>query len=256
MHATLDIRRYAGSHDVVSGVIQGARIPMRKSGLSLIVQSLGALDNASGGAACVEIARALNGLIESGRLPRPRRSIRLLHGFECYGFFHYLEHTFRLQPPLAGVCIDTIGARPDVCNRELSWHATAPASGSFVDHLGYELLRTTLTLRPVYQLRRRPFVSTEDTLLGDPKYGFPCPWITNHPCRGYHSSADTIEMLDAEGLAVCTAAMAAYLYFLADASTAEAIELAQWQTRQAAEEDRTKRGSRNSCSPRNHPRPA
>ncbi len=159
-----------------------------------------------------------------------------MHGFECYGFFHYLEHTFRLQPPLAGVCIDTIGARPDVCNRELSWHATAPASGSFVDHLGYELLRATLTLRPVYPLRRRPFVSTEDTLLGDPKYGFPCPWITNHPCRGYHSSADTIEMLDAEGLAVCTAAMAAYLYFLADASTAEAIELAQWQTRQAAEE--------------------
>jgi aminoglycoside 3-N-acetyltransferase len=236
MHATLDIRRYAGSHDVVSGVIQGREDPDAEIWAVAHSSEPGALDNASGGAACVEIARALNGLIQSGRLPRPRRTIRLLHGYECYGFFHYLEHTFRLQPPLAGVCLDTIGACPDVCHGELSWHATAPGSASVVDHLGFELLRATLAVRPAYQLRRKPFLSTEDTLLGDPKYGFPCPWITNHPCRGYHSSADTIEMLDAEGLAACTAAIAAYLYYLADASTAEALELARSQTRQAAEE--------------------
>jgi aminoglycoside N3'-acetyltransferase len=232
VHAKLDIRRYAGAHDVVSGVIQGREDPDSEIWAVAHSAEPGALDNASGSAACVEIARTLTGLIQRGRLPQPRRTIRLLHGYECYGFFHYLEHAFRLQPPLAGVCIDTIGARPDICGGECAWHATAPASASFVDGIGLALLRATLAARPVYQLRRKPFLSTEDTLLGDPKYGFPCPWITNHPCRGYHSSADTMDMIDEQGMAVCTAAMAGYLYYLADASTAEALELAQWHTRQ------------------------
>ena len=207
-----------------------ARIRTPKSGRSDSCEPGGA-DNASGGAACVEIARALAELIARGHLPQPRRTIRFLHAYECYGFFHYLEQTPRLQPPLAGVCIDTIGARPDVCQGELSWHATSPGSATFVDAIGFEMLRATLAARPVYQLAKKPFLSTEDTLLGDPRYGFPCPWITNHPCRGYHSSADTLELVDPQGMAACTAAMAAYLYFLADASTKEAEQIARSQTR-------------------------
>jgi aminoglycoside N3'-acetyltransferase len=230
VHAKMDVRRYAGSHDVVSGVIVGREDPDAEIWAVAHSAEPGALDNASGGAACVEIAAALTHLIRQGKIPQPRRTIRLLHGYECYGFFHYLEHAFRMQPPLAGVCIDTLGARPDVCGGELSWHGTVPASASFVDDIGFHLLRAALAERPVYKLQRKPFLSTEDTLIGDPKYGFPCPWITNHPCRGYHSSADTIEMLHEEGMAVCTAAMAGYLYYLAEVGTDEAMELGRWQT--------------------------
>ncbi len=245
IHAKLDIRRYAGSHDLVSGVILGREDPDAEIWAVAHSCEPGALDNASGGAACVEIARTLTEVIRCGRLSPPRRTIRLLHGYECYGFFHYMEHAFRLQPPLAGVCIDTIGARPDACGGELSWHATAPASASFVDRIGYDMLRATLAARPVYRLQRKPFLSTEDTLLGDPKYGFPCPWITNHPCVGYHSSADALEMIDAEGMSVCTAAMAGYLYYLADASTAEAREIAESHTHQTVAQlaNRTPQGS-------------
>ena len=39
----------------------------------------------------LEVARLLETLIESGAIPRPRRTIRLLNGYECYGFFGYLE---------------------------------------------------------------------------------------------------------------------------------------------------------------------
>ncbi|HET6248479.1 MAG TPA: AAC(3) family N-acetyltransferase [Tepidisphaeraceae bacterium] len=234
VHAKLDIRRYAGSHDVISGVIRGSDDPDAEIWAVAHSCEPGALDNASGGACCVEIARVLNGLIAKGQIAPPRRTIRLLHGYECYGFFHYLEHGFRLAPPLAGVCIDTVGARPDVCDGALSWHATAPASASFVDDVGLALLEAALEMQPIYRLAQKPFLSTEDTLLGDPKYGFPCPWITNHPCRGYHSSADTIEMIDPQGMAVCTAAMAGYLYYLANASTDEAMEMAGWQTQRAA----------------------
>ena len=237
--AKLDIRRHAGTHDVVSRYDPWGEDPDAEIWAIAHSCEPGALDNASGGAACVEIARALTELIARGRLPQPRRTIRFLHAYECYGFFHYLEHTPRLQPPLAGVCIDTIGARPDVCQGNLSWHATAPGSAAFVDAIGFELLRATLAARPVYRLVKKPFLSTEDTLLGDPRYGFPCPWITNHPCRGYHSSADTLDLVDPQGMAACTAAMAAYLYFLADASTEEAEQIVRSQTRTTVERMRT-----------------
>ncbi len=232
VHARVDVHRYAGSHDVVSGIILGREDPDAEIWAVAHNAEPGALDNASGVAACVEIARLINDLIRSGKLAPPRRSIRLLHGYECYGFFHQLAHVKRLQPPLAGVCIDTIGARDDLCDGVLRWHATAPASASFVNEIGATILRAALELRPVYQLQPMPFVSTEDTLLGDPKYGFPCPWITNHPAIGYHSSADTIDLIDEQGLAVCAAAMAGYLYYLADAGTDEALEIARAHTHQ------------------------
>jgi len=81
-----------------------------------------------------------------------------------------------------------------------------------------------------------PFVSTADTLIGDPKYGFPCPWICTY--RGhrkpgydaYHSSADTPDLLSPDGLATVATAMAAYLYFLADAGSEEVTRLAAWET--------------------------
>ena len=187
---------------------------------------------ASGVAVCVEIVRVLNTLIASGQLRPPRRAIRLLNGYECYGFFHYLEHQLsRFETPLAGRCIDTGGARPDLSDGRLDWHQTVPASAGVVADVGHAFLQAALALDNAgYTLESRPFRSTEDTLLGDPRYGFPCPWLTNHPCTGYHSSADTIEMLHPAGLAMCTAFAAAYLYYLADAATPEVLELAHWQT--------------------------
>ena len=234
LYAKVRVDYHVASHDVVSGIVSGRDDPQSEVWAVAHSAEPGALDNASGVAVCIEIARILNALISSGKINPPRRSIRLLHGYECYGFFHYLEHQKRFQTPLAGVCIDTVGAVPESCGRSLKWHATVPGSADFVDGVGEAILRAALAACPAgYALQRKEFVSTEDTLLGDPKFGFPCPWITNHPFRGYHSSADTPELLHAPGLRQCAAAMAGYLYYLADAGTAEALELAGWQTRQA-----------------------
>ena len=74
-------------------------------------------------------------------------------------------------------------------------------------------------------------MATSDTLIGDPQYGFPCPWITTHhrdSGRGfdaYHSSADIEKLLSPKGLETCAASMAAYLYYLADMGSGEAGEL-------------------------------
>ena len=232
LHVKADIRKYVGSHDVVSGVIKGAGDPQDEVWAIAHSAEPGAVDNASGVALTLEIARVVEGLIRAGKIQRPRRSIRLLNAYECYGFFAYLERVRRLQTPLAGVCIDTVGSKPEVCDGRLEWHASIPMSAGFVDRIGEAILRSGVRRhRPGYTVCPENFMSTSDTLIGDPQYGFPCPWITTHHRRdgrgfdAYHSSADVAKLLSPKGLETCAASMAAYLYYLANMGSDEAGEL-------------------------------
>ncbi len=237
LHTTVDTRRYAGTHDLLSGIVRGTDDEEPELWVLSHDKEPGALDNASGVAACGEISRVIETLIASGTLPRPRRSIRMLHGYECYGFFKYLEDVKRAHIPLAGVVIDTVGSRLDVCNRRLEWHATLPMSAGFVDRVGETMIRRALALsKPGYALFLEPFIATSDTLIGDPQYGFPAPWIsTHHKAKNvgsdaYHSSGDTPNLISPEGIATCITAMAGYLYYLADAGSAEIAELVTSET--------------------------
>ena len=240
----VDARKYVGTHDVVSGLVEGAQDPQDEVWAIAHSAEPGALDNASGCALTIEVARILEGLITSGALPRPRRTIRLVNGYECYGFFTYLGRVGRMQPPLAGVCVDTVGSKPAVCNGRLEWHATIPMSAGFVDWIGEKILRSTLHRyrRAGYRLYVENFMSTADTLIGDPQYGFPCPWLTTHHQRArtasdpkpgfdaYHSSADTMALVSGSGLKTCASAMAAYLYYLAQAGSDDVVAIARTET--------------------------
>ena len=238
LHVKVDARKYVGHHDVVHGLIEGREDPQDEVWAIAHSAEPGAIDNASGCAVTVEVARALEGLIEQGVLPRPRRTIRLLNAYECYGFFAYLERDRRLQPPIAGINVDTVGAKVSVCSGRLEWHNTVPSSAGFVDWVGEKILRGTLRNYGAagYRLCSEPFMSTSDTLIGDPQYGYPCPWITTHH-RGlgkawdaYHSSADQLPLLSGPGLKTCAAGTAAYLFYLADAGTPEVMQMARTET--------------------------
>ncbi len=240
LHLRVDIRPNIGTHDLVSGIVKGSADPQDELWVLAHSAEPGAHDNASGVALCLETARVLESLIRRGKISRPKRTLRLLSGFECYGFFHYLEHQNRYQPPLAGICVDTVGARPDVCDGRLSWRATVPSSAGFVDQVGGAIIRATLRqTRPGYRLVEGDFIPTSDTLIGDPRYGFPCPWINTHLRRGdrawkaYHSSADTPDVLSPVGLQACSAAVTGYLAYLADAGTVDLLEMAAAETARA-----------------------
>ncbi|MBT5873306.1 MAG: M28 family peptidase [Candidatus Latescibacteria bacterium] len=240
VHVTVDIRKYVGSHDVVSGIVEGKDDPQDEIWVLAHSAEPGAVDNASGVSVCLEMARVLQDLIAEGKIPRPRRSIRFLNAYECYGFFHYMEHVKRLQTPLAGVCLDTLGIRPELCDGNLSWRSTIPMSAGFVDRIGEQMLRATLELgNPGYTLHSGAFIATSDTLAGDPQHGFPCPWLTTHYLdegvyHAYHSSADTVDLLSADGLAVCASAIAGYLLYLANMGSEEIVQIAATETEKTA----------------------
>ena len=70
----------------------------------------GANDNKSGSAAILEVARTLHTLIEEGRIPRPRRTIRFLWGPEFSGTGPWVrDHKELMEETLANINMDMVG---------------------------------------------------------------------------------------------------------------------------------------------------
>jgi len=70
----------------------------------------GANDNDSGSASILEVARILNTLIEEGRIPRPKRTIRFLWGPEFSGTGPWVsDHKEIMDRTLANINMDMVG---------------------------------------------------------------------------------------------------------------------------------------------------
>ena len=78
VRANVDSRYYAGVYPYVTGVIRGTDGANAEEVLSLgHLFEQGAHDNATGVASIIGAAETLNRLIQAGKLPRPKRTIRV-----------------------------------------------------------------------------------------------------------------------------------------------------------------------------------
>lgn len=94
----------------VQAIIRGAAVPEQQVVLVAHVDEPGANDNASGAAALLETAIALQKLVASGRIPRPQRSIRLMWVEEIRA----LQRLRKVQPAFfenttAALIMDMVG---------------------------------------------------------------------------------------------------------------------------------------------------
>jgi hypothetical protein len=123
VRADLDSRYYSGVYPYVTGVIRGTEGPDGEEVLSLgDLFEQDAYDNATGVAAIISAAEALNSLIEAGKLPRPRRTIRVLGMGECYGTMYYLQQNRdRVKRTVAAMCIDSPAGLQNLAGTEYTW---------------------------------------------------------------------------------------------------------------------------------------
>jgi len=235
----VESRLYDGAMEVVQ-----ATIPGQTDEQVLVVAHLchplpSANDNASGAAAAFEAARTLQSLINSGQLPGPRRSIRLLWLPEMTGTFAFLaQHEGQMSRFIAGINLDMVGE--DQGQTGSSWLIERPpeAAASFAPELLVRLRddlpglkgmvdvapsHTGLGAYPLYRQAEVPFSGGSDHyILSDPSVGVPTPMIIQWPDRFYHTSADTPDRTDPRSLARAGALAATYAYWLACAGAAEA----------------------------------
>jgi aminopeptidase YwaD len=121
---------HPSNYGVVSAIIPGTESPNEEIIFSchLCHQKPGANDNASGAAAILEAARALNTLIRRGEIERPRRTIRFIWPPEISGTVAYFaQHSDVLRRMKAVIHCDMVGGNYDITKSVL--HVThTPAS--------------------------------------------------------------------------------------------------------------------------------
>ena len=190
-------------------------------------------DNASGCGAAMELMRALGDLIAAGRLPRPRRTIRLLLVPEMAGTNAYL-HTLGegRKKLIAGVNLDMVGARQDGTAGPVIAFRTPEASASLVSDLASLAVEAAADDYPavfsdtdrvgthLYAVRR--FSGGSDhQILSDPLIGVPCVSFTQWPDLFYHTSGDTVERIDPTLVATTARIAGCIIWTLANMTEAD-----------------------------------
>jgi hypothetical protein len=220
VHAVAETRYYSGSYFSVTGVIPGSGSGEEALELGHGFE-LGAQDNSTGQAAMLEAIAAVNRAIEAGRLPRPRRSIRILTFAEDYGSSQYIAtHMERMKRTVGAINLDVPAGNRDVLGT-YSFSATPDVSRSYHDALINRIAEA------YYGGRGRTFLApyspNSDSYLSDPMIGVPT--LAARGSSGavpvHHNSEDTLHRVDPRSLQDLASLVGSYLYYLASAGDAE-----------------------------------
>ncbi|MFN7935991.1 MAG: DUF4910 domain-containing protein [Bryobacteraceae bacterium] len=223
--ATSDARHYAGSYPYVTAVVPGLT---NEEVLTLgHTSEQGAHDNATGVSATMEALATLHRLIAAGKLPKPKRTIRVLSMGEMYGSMPYMaRNPERVKRTMAALCLDTPAAAYEIAGTEYSVYMNPHVAKDFTDAL---ILKVAAAYLP--RVRRhwheKDFATGTDTYMAEPMVGIPTVWAySGSGVETHHNSEDTPERVDARSLRDITIIGAAFLYYVANAGAEEAQWLA------------------------------
>ncbi len=225
LHAEVDAGDCEGSLYVISGAVIGTEPSLPEIILYGHLDEPGANDNASGCGGLLELGRALNEAIESGRLPRPRNTIRFVMGPEYHGSMGYI-HYHPDRPRLTLVSADMIGN--ETLDRTFTGVTLDPLSNySYAD--GAILLanrRYDEFTGSTHQFDWVPYSAGSDNFVADPSLETPAVGPGNFPAQSYHSSLDTMERIEPDILKRNTLIVGDYAYMLATADKSTCDEIA------------------------------
>lgn len=211
----------------------------------------GALDDASGSATALEVARAWKHLIDTGVLPRPRRTVRFLWIPEIQGTRAYLDrYPEEAKRTVAAISMDMVGE--DVTKNHNSLHLmrTPYSTNSFINEVTQQFFeyvgdtnREKVQNRRVAYSYRYPILDPQGTRDQfyyniDKHYGssdhavflqsgIPAVLFNNWPDVGYHTSEDRAFNADPTQLKRAAFIGLASLHAMASATGASAVRVAE-----------------------------
>ena len=218
----------------------------------------GALDDASGCAVVLEVARAWVKLINEGVLPRPRRTVRFLWVPEMQGTRAYLErYPEEAKRMVAAMSLDMVGEDVAKNRNSLRLMRTPYSVNSFVNEVTQQFFEFVGdTNREKVQNRRIAYAYRYPIL--DPQgsrdqfyfniekhygasdhsiflnYGIPAVLFNNWPDIAYHTSEDRPSSADPTQLKRAAFIGLASLVVMANADASGALRIAELTTGNAA----------------------
>lgn len=194
-------------------------------------------DNASGSGAILDIARTLKELIDSGRLPKPKRSFRFIWVPEWNGTMAYIDkHTEMAGPDLGGkwlvnMNMDMVGEHPEILHSYLILTRTPSSLPSCVNDVIENMaemvdnidVRTPRGSLSAFNYRVTPYSGGSDHMMFiDRKI----PGIMfSHSDWTHHTSEDTPDKVDPVELERCEIISLGTMWYLANLDEEQAVTL-------------------------------
>ncbi len=238
LQADVDAEFFPTRIETLSAVFPGSEEPDREVVIvgHLCHPAPSANDNASGSGGMLEMARALKTLVDSGKLPAPRRTIRFLWVPEFNGLLPYVvAHADRTRRSLAAINCDMIGEDLHKTGGLLSVFKTPDSRPSYLNDLAGDFAARAgrLDLRSLNG-SSHPFAFQMDEYSGgsdhvvfnDGSLGVASVML-NRGDTFHHTSLDTMDKVDPTELRRSCFIALGTAYFVATAGEAEALATAR-----------------------------
>lgn len=196
-------------------------------------------DNASGSGAMLDIARTIRELIDSGRLPRPRRTLRFLWVPEWNGTMAYIDRHPELAGPglggrvLANLNLDMVGENEELLHAQLYLSRTPASLPSAVNDVAANVatlvaatdIRTPRGSLSTMNWRMTPYTGGSDHMMFIDRR-VPGLMLGHEPDYTHHTSDDTPDKVDPVELERSEMIAAGTMLYLADLTDAQGADLA------------------------------
>jgi hypothetical protein len=253
VHAKCKTAYYPVRNEIVWALIKGSEKPEEEliftAHLYEQMAYQGANDNASGCVSILETARVINKLIQEGKIPRPKRSLRFLWIDEIDGTLGYIQkHPELVKRWFANINEDMVGEA--LLKNEASFHLmTSPFSLpsflddvmiNFIEYVG-ENNRNNIIHRPVAFPRpilspagsKDPFYYNIEKFYGGSDHmvfaeagiGVPAVQFNVWPDFWYHTNKDRPDKSDSTQFKRVSVIDTAAAIYLTDAAKEQAIEM-------------------------------
>ena len=183
----------------------------------------GAHDNASGCALILELAACINDAVKRGVLPKPKRTLDFVVGYECTGSMAWI--TAKERNAVCGFVADMVGTDVIDNTHMYIWHA--PMSNiSFADAYICNIIESYKKHKNIdFIWENKKFSLGTDNILGDPYFKIPLAAMVSEPALSYHSSFDVPERIEKDVIFRNGVITGTYLFGLAMTDTEEAEQL-------------------------------
>jgi len=205
-------------------------------------------DNASGSAAMMDMAITLKSLVDSGRLPRPEKTIRFLWVPEFYGMMAYLDAHPELRGPtmagnvLAHINLDMVGENLEVIHTKMILTRTPASIPSVLNDVVENMagmvrgmnIRTPRGSLSEPNILLTPYSGGSDhNIFIDRK--IPGMMLGHSPDYTHHTSEDTPDKVDPVELERSEMLALSTFWYLANLTEVQGAELAFLAGSRAAE---------------------
>ncbi len=213
---------------------------------------LGANDNISGGAVLIEVARTLHQLIESGQIPRPKRSIRFIWINEFSGTIPWVAQNKEVMDrTLCNINLDMVGLWLSKSSSFYCLHRTTmgnphyinDVAESFYHYMGATnkafvatgvgrpeatkpVMSVTGSRDPFYYSINAHYGASDHEVFSDWGMQIPGVIMITWPDNYYHTSGDRPAICDPTQLHRATVLAAVSAYTIAEADEAGAVKIA------------------------------